>query len=582
MIFVHVSVSPLKSINKHQPEFICIEGATKEFLGTYLAPDDFIESQNQDRAVLNQLEETNQEKSHQELIQVINKTLKSVDNLDKLGESDSDSEESDNAHVSSLFMEKVSGGHRDAEDIAVSDHANRLIISHDLSNSDLESHMVVDDNSPIVGASLKHTPPKLQTDVAVGNLLETDAGSCAIETIKQQDLSAPIDTDITCQITLPKVETVTKPSLKDAFLSAERLGKNDGEISQPVVTKRKRKLNTTDADKKTSYKRERNLPCPFCDILLKDYDSVYDHLKNSHKDEETYAEVIQDVKGKMRVTCSECNSELCNKDQLTVHIRQVHNAGPDAKCPHCDATFRSMDYLKNHVKRIHLDKDKDKKFLCHLCPASFRCKSYLTNHVKLVHSENAKDSYRCNLCGHTCSHEKYLKNHYARVHRDRHFYCKYCDRPFKTSANMLRHVRLIHEKQDNPKPFECEECGKRFSLKANMTEHVKSTHYIEFKFQCEVCKCGFRRKKQLESHKCMARIIQHGEGNESTSIIMLPCGSGINASSNRAEASIMIAEEVTESTVNTGDAVGYENVEYQYIIATPELLKSLNQTANSK
>ena len=292
------------------------------------------------------------------------------------------------------------------------------------------------------------------------------------------------------------VDVVSSPILvnQEPKMEVETSNKVD-ETSQEVEPE----IEITDfRKKKRNYKREQNVACPLCGILLKDYDSVFDHVRLQHAGHAQYESSLAQVKALMRVLCTVCNRYYCSKDQLLAHHKLMHTEHQTARCEDCGIVVKSEKHLVAHRKHRHTASDVT--YLCDRCPASFAYRSYLNTHIQQVHPPPGQPAFPCDQCDKCYSSSKYLYCHRLRVHGAKRFSCKYCMKSFTTNTNMLRHVSLIHEKH-KPKPFSCAVCPKAFSLKANLQEHVQTVHYRFYNFHCDICKAGFRRKKQLESHK---------------------------------------------------------------------------------
>ena len=327
--------------------------------------------------------------------------------------------------------------------------------------------------------------------------------------------------------------------------------------------------------KRPHYKREKNQLCPLCDVYLKDYDSLYDHLKLRHPNRDEAAEWLSATKAMMRVTCGVCSKDYSSKEQLVVHTNLVHTDHKKVECSLCHVVVKSASHLRGHYRRVH-DNNESHKYLCHLCPARFKLQSYLTTHIKFVHTNNEKDAYKCDQCEHTSACLKYLANHKLRVHSTRRFTCRYCQQPFSTVANMQRHERLLHECLKE-KPHACETCGKRFTLKANMKHHLLTVHNKRFLYQCTVCKKGFPRQKQLRLHSVevhstelytvttlssVCRAVSSDTHLLNTSV----AGSGTLRVSTRATGSTVDSIPCPRKTLHT----------VKYIVATPEIQQTFS------
>lgn len=101
---------------------------------------------------------------------------------------------------------------------------------------------------------------------------------------------------------------------------------------------------------------------------------------------------------------------------------------------------------------------------CLKCDRTFKTKNYLLDHIRRVHSVGDRS-------------EKYKKKTCV-------FDCDFCDKSFLTKLGYDLHLQLSHRDQvEESNGYTCKECGSRFMTFEKLTEHKQEEHG----FMCRIC-----------------------------------------------------------------------------------------------
>ncbi|KAH8368344.1 hypothetical protein KR084_010252 [Drosophila pseudotakahashii] len=190
----------------------------------------------------------------------------------------------------------------------------------------------------------------------------------------------------------------------------------------------------------------------------------------------------------------------------------------DYNCPHCDRKYTTQKYLNTHLKMSH---PHPQAFKCDDCEATFDVDRALAQHRRKEHTE-----FACQLCDKVFKSSRSLLRHVQGHSGARTFKCEHenCGKSFVNQHNLTSH-RRVHSEERNyvcelcgyrsryrealivhrrthtgEKPFQCQTCARRFASKSLLNEH-QAMHSTEKPYKCDKCDSAFSRPKALYHHK---------------------------------------------------------------------------------
>ncbi|CAH0625203.1 unnamed protein product [Chrysodeixis includens] len=247
---------------------------------------------------------------------------------------------------------------------------------------------------------------------------------------------------------------------------------------------------------------------PNTDIILKqiEHEEVDIKMENKIGNKRKPYKKRSKYKGMEPCTCTVCGRQCANPSTFKVHMRSHTNEKP-YPCPSCDKRYKDSGTLKRHMDRNHIQRIRQRNFICENCGKGFFSKNDVKIHMR---THTGETPYECTMCAvrftqisalyrhkkrHTgekdhlcptcpkkfCTKEE-LKSHLIVHSSEKNYACPLCNVLFKYQNNLKKHIRLHSE----PNRFVCNHCGRTFNVKGNLKIHIDKQH-SEKSGHCTVC-----------------------------------------------------------------------------------------------
>ena len=162
-----------------------------------------------------------------------------------------------------------------------------------------------------------------------------------------------------------------------------------------------------------------------------------------------------------------------------------------------DKRFITLKQVIKHpaekCKLVDAREVEGRNFICFRCNKSFKESGHLKRHIKVHTGESACS---CDLCGKNFMDTSDLSRHRKIHFGDKPWCCKICKKCFVSLGSLRRHMDIHNEEN---KRFRCETCLKRFSDRSSHKKHSLIHTGIK-PHVCDVCGRAFVLPSYLKEH----------------------------------------------------------------------------------
>ncbi|CAH1983472.1 unnamed protein product [Acanthoscelides obtectus] len=240
--------------------------------------------------------------------------------------------------------------------------------------------------------------------------------------------------------------------------------------------------------------------CTFCDYktVVKRYLTGHMWIHNDNK--------VSDLH-----VCKHCNARFEENQSFLAHFlkNDPNSSGTDSnkvyECIHCDFKTTARSSFVRHAE----NHNSKKRFECTNCDATFKSVLLLDNHLIRKHVDSiasvSSKILECTYCDYKTVFKRYLTGHML-MHTNTKVYdlhiCKYCNTSFKSKQSFIDHILKKHPNLSGTvsrKIYECMHCAFKTTRRSDFIKHL-ANHNSQKPFECINCDSVFKSKVLLDNH----------------------------------------------------------------------------------